>query len=191
MLLPSENQVFFLSKCLVLVTHVWECVWLILALKKNTWYENSGSPQLWSFLDHKWFCHLRGGSSHEPAWPSAFPRLLFKMIEKGKCCSFFFFFAYLFFSWNRRKELNQNLGLNSLMPHSHGYMCFEPSPSRTRIFSSFLLGHTCFFPLLCLVVSFWSPALSWLHPDPSLPWVWVTRAITLPASTYSVPQLLG
>lgn len=119
-----------------------------------------------------------------------FPDCFLKWLRKENV-ALFFFFAYLFFSWNRRKELNQNLGLNSLMPHSHGYMCFEPSPSRTRIFSSFLLGHTCFFPLLCLVVSFWSPALSWLHPDPSLPWVWVTRAITLPASTYSVPQLLG
>lgn len=103
------------------------------------------------------------------------------------CLSFFFFF-----SWNGdRKELNQNFVLNSSIPNSCGCMCFEPGPGRTRIFSSFLLGYTCSFPFLCFVGSFWYPSLSCLHPDPSLPWVWVTRAIRLPASTYSVPQLLG
>ena len=170
MLLTSENQVFCLR-----VTHVWD--------------HGSGSPQLWSFLGRKRFCHLRGGPPQGRAWPLPFPVLFFKMFEKEKCCSSF---CLSFFSWNSlRMEPNQNLGLNSLTPDSHGYRCFEPSPSRTRMFSSFLPRHTCSFPLLCLVVLFWSPALSSLHPDPSLSRVWVTRAITLPASTYSVPQLLG
>lgn len=119
-----------LFKCLILVTRVWEC--------------GSSSPQLWSFLDHNRFCHLRGGSSQEPAWPSPFPILLFKMFEKGTCA---LLFAYLLFSWNgRRKQLNWNLGLNSLTPDSHGYRCFEPSPSRTRIFFKLSSGAHLLLP---------------------------------------------
>lgn len=159
--------------------------WKLGILSKPFMERGSCSPQPWSFLDHRRFFHIRGGSSQEPAWPLSFPILLFKIFEKEKCC--FVFFTYLPFSWNGdRKELNQNSGSNSGTPDSRAYL-----PQRNKdFFQVFFWGTLASFPLLCLVARFWSPALSWLHPDPSLPQVWVTRATTLPAPTYSVPQLL-
>lgn len=106
----------------------------------------SCSPQPWSFLDHRRFFHLCEGTSQEPAWPLSFPKLLFKIFEEEKYC--FSFFTYLLLSQNvHKKELDWNSSSNSGMPNLHGYTCFEPRHSRTRILiSGFLLGHTCFFP---------------------------------------------
>lgn len=156
-------------------------------------YENVALVPL--SCDHSWttkdFATYMGVLHKNMRGLHLFPYRFLKCLRK-KNAVFGGFLLIIFSSQNgHRKELNQNLGLNSLTLDSHGYGCFELGPSRTGIFSRFLLGDTCSVPLLRPVVSFWSPALSWLHPDPSFPRVWVTRAITLPASTASVPQLFG
>lgn len=58
----------------------------------------------------------------------------------------FYFFTYLLFS-GHRKELIQKPSWNSGMPDSHGYTCFEPSHSKTRIFfQAFFWGTLAFSP---------------------------------------------
>lgn len=119
----------------------WACHWSP-SSRKN---DGSCSPQLWSFLDHKRFFHLCGGSSQAPAWLLSFPILLFKMFEKGKCCFVLFFhLSSLFWSQkgaNSETELEQ---WNARFARLH--MLWTQPQQNKDFFSSFLLGHTCFFP---------------------------------------------
>lgn len=123
-------------------------------------YENVALVPL--SCDHSWttkdFATYMGVLHKNVRGLHLFPYRFLKCLRK-KNAVFGGFLLIIFSSQNgHRKELNQNLGLNSLTLDSHGYGCFELGPSRTGIFSRFLLGTLAPSPFCAL----------WCRSDPPL-----------------------
>ena len=117
---------------------------------------------------------------------SALSHPAFKMLEKWKCR---LFASHFFSPWNGdREELNQGLGSHPLICILMAVQALNPAPNKAL--SSLLWGALSPSPPRALQARS-DPPLLQLRRDPSLPPLWVTAAITLPASTQSVPQLFG
>lgn len=126
-----------LFKCLILVTYVQEC--------------GSSSPQLWSFLDHRRFCHLFRGSSQEPVWPSPFPILLLKCLRKENV-------AFFFLKW-WQKGAKSELRLEQFNTQFSRLYVLGKWPRKNKdFFQAFFWGTLVPSPFCAL----------WVHSDPLL-----------------------